>query len=208
MTDAQLHALQATLDRLRAGDARAHDDLFRIAYTQLQSIAKRKKLDFPGLDRWERTGDIAQESALRLYQAVVRDPPATPVDFFGVASHITRCVLIDFLRHYYGPQGSAANHASKPAEASGGEGESRGVDPADNTYDPAPLAEMTELHRQIEALPPEQRQVVDLLVYQDMTLARAAELLNWSVSTVKRRWLEARLSLADRLKSEWPAILP
>ena len=208
MNDAQLHALQATLDRLRAGDASAHDELFRIAYNQLLTIAKRKKLDFPGLDRWEKTGDIVQETALRLHQAIRREPPATPVIFFSMAARITRCVLIDYLRHYYGPEGTGANHASDPGKGDGSSPDRPAVEPEDNTYDPAPLAEMTELHRQIETLPEEQRQVVDLLVYQDMTIPRAAEVLNWSVSTVKRRWLEARRKLADRLKAEWPASMP
>jgi RNA polymerase sigma-70 factor (ECF subfamily) len=204
---AQLHALQGTLDRLRAGDASAADELFRIAYNQLQAIAKRKKLDFPGLDRWERTGDIVQETALRLHQAIRRHPPATPVEFFSMAARITRCVLIDFLRHYYGPEGTGANYASKPPNPDS-DGAGIGADRADQTYDPAPLAEMTELHRQIDSLPEDQRQVVDLIVYQDMTLIQAAQLLNCSVSTVKRRWLEARLQLADRLKGEWSASLP
>lgn len=204
MNDAQLHALQATLDRLRDGDASAHDELFRLAYNQLLAIAKRKKLDFPGLERWERTGDIVQETALRLHQAVRREPPRTPLAFFGMAAKITRCVLIDFLRHYYGPEGTGANHASDPGKRDSSGGQSP-LEPQDNTHDPAPLAEMTELHRQIETLPEEQRQVVDLLVYQDMTIPQAAEVLNWSVSTVKRRWLDARLRLADRLKADWPA---
>ncbi len=208
MNDAQLHALQAALDRLRDGDASAHDELFRIAYNQLLTIAKRKKLDFPGLDRWERTGDIVQETALRLHQAIRRDPPTSPLVFLGMAARITRCVLIDYLRHYYGPEGTGANHASDPGKQDSSSSDRSPVEASDNTYDPAPLAEMTELHRQIDTLPEEQRQVVDLLVYQDMTIPQAAAILNWSVSTVKRRWLDARLKLADRLKADWPAALP
>ena len=76
-----------------------------------------------------------------------------------------------------------------------------GHDPADSTYDPAPLAELTEVHRRIETLPEEMRKVVDLLVYQDMTIPQAATLLNCSASTVKRRWLEARLQLAECMKT-------
>lgn len=200
MTNAQLYALQGTLDRLRAGDLSAADELFRIAYTQLALIVKRKKLAFPGLDRWERTGDIIQETALRLHQALSRDPPETALAFFSLAARITRCVLIDWLRHYYGPEGTGAHHGSSAGQARDSETTAPAHDPACSTFDPASLAELTEIHRRIEALPEDLRKVVDLLLYQDMTIPQAAQLLNWSVSTVKRRWLEARLQLAECLK--------
>jgi RNA polymerase sigma factor (sigma-70 family) len=200
MKDSDLHQLQGLLETLRAGDQSASDPLFRMAYNQLAVIVRRKKVDFPGLDRWEGTGDILQETALRLHQAVIKNPPESVVIFFGLAARITRCVLIDRLRHYYGPQGDGANHATQGDDRSGSDTSRPKLEKSDGTYDPAPLAEMTDLHRQIDELDEEERQVVDLLVYQDLTTSQAAKLLDCSERTVKRRWASARLHLSAKLQ--------
>jgi RNA polymerase sigma-70 factor (ECF subfamily) len=50
------------------------------------------------------------------------------------------------------------------------------------------LAQWTELHQQINAMPDEERELVDLLFYQGLTQAEAAEVLNVSVRTIQRRW--------------------
>jgi RNA polymerase sigma-70 factor (ECF subfamily) len=189
------------LERLRAGDPSANDPLYRIAYNQLAVIVRRNKVDFPGLDRWEGTGDILQETAFQLHQAAIKNPPESAVLFFELAARITRGVLIDRLRHYYGPPGDGANHAVQGGEQSGGESSRPRLEKSDGSYEPAPLAELTELHRQIEGLDEEERQMVDLLVYQDLTTSQAAQLLNCSERTVKRRWASARLHLSDKLKN-------
>lgn len=199
MKDAEILQLQELLDRLRGGDGAAAEPLFRMAYNQLAAIVRRKKVEFPGLDRWESTGDILQETALRLHTTVIKNPPANSLIFFGLAARITRCVLIDRLRHLYGPEGHGANHATQGHDPVGEEPRLLN-EGCDQTYDPAPLAELTELHRQIEALPDEERQVVDLVVYQDLTLLQAAKLMACSERTAKRRWASARLRLADKLK--------
>jgi RNA polymerase sigma factor (sigma-70 family) len=199
MNDSDITQLQGMLDQLRAGDGSASDPLFRLAYNQLAAIVRRKKVDFPGIDRWEGSGDILQETALRLHQAVIKNPPETVVIFFSLAARITRCVLIDRLRHYYGPEGQGANHASQGRAAGATDSTPPAFDQSDGTYDPAPLAELTELHRQIEDLPEEERLVVDLVVYQDLTMEQAGKLLNCSERTVKRRWASARLHLSSKL---------
>jgi RNA polymerase sigma factor (sigma-70 family) len=66
---------------------------------------------------------------------------------------------------------------------------------------PAP-ARMTELHRQIDGLPAEEREVFDLLWYQELPQAEAAALLGVSVPTIKRRWLSARRRLHKLLGEE------
>ena len=54
---------------------------------------------------------------------------------------------------------------------------------------PLRLAAWTELHEQVEALPPEEREAFDLLYYQDLPQAEAAQVLGVSLATLKRRWL-------------------
>ena len=47
---------------------------------------------------------------------------------------------------------------------------------------------------------------IDLLVYEGMTQPEAAEILNTSLRTVKRRWQNARLRLHATLQGEWPSL--
>lgn len=56
----------------------------------------------------------------------------------------------------------------------------------------------------MEGLPEEEREIFDLLWYQGLTQAEAANLLNISDRTVKRRWQSARLLLHDRLGGQLP----
>jgi RNA polymerase sigma-70 factor (ECF subfamily) len=51
----------------------------------------------------------------------------------------------------------------------------------------------------VEALPEPERAAFDLLWYQGLTQEEAAQVLGVSISTVKRRWLDARLSLQQAL---------
>jgi RNA polymerase sigma-70 factor (ECF subfamily) len=66
------------------------------------------------------------------------------------------------------------------------------------------LAEWSDLHRRIGELPAEVREVVDLLFYQGLMQAEAAELLGVTVRTVQRRWQAALLKLHRNLKGQWP----
>ena len=45
---------------------------------------------------------------------------------------------------------------------------------ADTTHDPDRLAAWTDFHREVEALPAEEREVFDLLFYQGLSQAEAA----------------------------------
>ena len=55
--------------------------------------------------------------------------------------------------------------------------------------------EWTEFHEQIEALPEEEREVFNLVWYQQLTHEQAAEVLGVTTRTVRRRWQDARYRL-------------
>jgi RNA polymerase sigma factor (sigma-70 family) len=190
--------LQNCIERLRQGHAGAVDDLIRHACARLQRLARKMLRGFPWVKRWEDTDDVFQNAVVRLCK-VLRDAPPTDVrSFFGLAALQIRRELIDLSRHHYGPQGDGANHAShENCDQSGG-----AVEKSDITYEPCALARMTELHRQIDGLPTEEREVFDLLWYQELPQAEAAALLEVSVPTIKRRWLSARRRLHKLLGEE------
>ena len=159
---------------------------------------------YPNVRRWEQTDDVLQNAALRLHRTLQQLPVGTARDFFRLAALHIRRELLDLARHHYGPQGQGAHHASH-AQAPGGSGEGPApADRADLTHEPVRLATWSAFHEQVAALPDEEREVFDLLWYQGLTQAEAAELLHVNVRTIKRRWLSARMKLQDALQGEVP----
>jgi RNA polymerase sigma factor (sigma-70 family) len=66
------------------------------------------------------------------------------------------------------------------------------------------VAEWTEFHVQVEALPGEEKEVFDLLWYQGLPQAEVAALLGITERVVRYRWRAARLELHKRLGGRWP----
>jgi RNA polymerase sigma-70 factor (ECF subfamily) len=193
--------LQQWLTRMHAGDPTALDELFRHLSGQLQRLARRMLQGHPAVKRWVETDDVIQGALLRLTRAFKDVRPNSMREFFALATQQIRRELIDLARHYYGPQGQGAHHAS------GGEMDADkpiGYDKPDSTFEPSSLAEWCEFHAKIDQLPPEEREVVDLLFYHGLTQADAAGLLEVTVRTVQRRWHSALLKLHEAMHGQWP----
>lgn len=197
MTDTSTVLVQRCLDRLRAGDAAARDELVGHAAGRLQALTRKLMGDFRALRRWEESGDVLQNAVVRLCRALAAVVPPTPRDFYRLAAAQIRRELIDLSRHHFGPHGGGANHASAGPDRSGATPPAH--DPGQDTTDPARVAQWTDFHRQVDLLPDELREVFDLLWYQGLTQEEAAGLIGVSVRTVKSRWRDARLRLADAL---------
>jgi RNA polymerase sigma-70 factor (ECF subfamily) len=195
--------IQAHIDRLRDGDESAREALLEAACGRLSRLAGRMLKGYPGVARWEQTGDVLQGALLRLDRALRAVTPPTARDFFCLAAAQIRRELIDLARHHSGPEGLGAHHASQAGRC-GPEAQADALDPSDLTDDPARLMDWTEFHRQVDALDEQEREVFDLLWYHGLTQAQAAELLEVNERTVKRRWLAARLALSDALDGEPP----
>ncbi len=194
--------IQYCLDRLRQGDAAAHAELIAVAAERLRLLTRRMLRDYPGVHRWEQTDDVMQNAVLRLCRALEAMPLTTPRDFFRVAALQVRRELRDLARRYFGPEGLGAHHGSQAASPDDAAPALR--EPSDPSRNPVHLAAWTNFHEKVEALPEEERDVFDLLWYQELTVAEAAKMLNLSESTVKRRWQAARRRLHDLLGGELP----
>jgi RNA polymerase sigma-70 factor (ECF subfamily) len=196
--------VQEYLDRLRDGDQSARDELLNCACDRLRRLTRKMLKGYPNVHRWEQTDDVLQNAVVRLQRTLQQMPIETARDFFRLAALHIRRELLDLARHYYGPQGAGAHHESHhdaPAESSQS---SPGADPSDATHEPGRLAVWSAFHDQVAALPDDEREVFDLLWYQGLTQAEAAELLHVNVRTIKRRWLSARMKLQDALHGEVP----
>jgi RNA polymerase sigma factor (sigma-70 family) len=197
--------VQACLDRLRAGDEAARGELLDAACERLRNLARKMLKGYPNVRRWEQTDDVLQNAALRLYRTLQQLPVQTSLDFFRLAALNIRRELLDLVKHHYGPQGQGAHHATwGSGDLPTSHSDSGLAAPHDPSDDPARLAAWGEFHEQIGSLPDEEREVFDLLWYQGLSQAEAAELLRVSERTIKRRWQAARLKLHDALEGEVP----
>lgn len=196
--------IQGYLDRLRGGDEAARGELLNSACERLRRLTRKMIKGYPSVHRWEQTDDVLQNAILRLQRTLQQLPIETARDFFRLAALHIRRELLDLARHYHGPHGAGARHESHgewPAESGR---ISTPDDPPDVTHEPVRLAVWSAFHEQVAALPDNEREVFDLLWYQGLTQAEAAELLHVDVRTIKRRWLSARMTLQDALQGEVP----
>lgn len=176
---------------MAAGDPTARADLLRLTADRLLGMVRAMISRYPGVRRWEESDDVLQNVLLRLDRCLVQTPVGTPTDFFRLAATNMRRELIDLTRHYYGPLGLGTNHATPTIAA---------PDPvAAPTADPAAGVAAGELHAAIDALPADEREVVELHWYLGMTQAETAAALGLSLATVKRRCVAAKLRLGERL---------
>jgi RNA polymerase sigma-70 factor (ECF subfamily) len=195
--------IQGCIDRLKGGDVKARGELIGLACERLERLTRKMLRDYPRVHRWEDTGDVLQNAAMRLFRSLDQVTPQTVPDFFRLASLNIRRELLDLVKHYYGPRGHGAKHATFAGrEAS--DSSARELDKSDLSGEAGRLALWTEFHELVEALPQEEREVVDLLWYQGLTQDEAAVILKVSDRTVKRRWQAARLKLHDALQGGLP----
>lgn len=196
MNSDQTTQIQRWVDSLRAGDAPAREALLVCAAGRLARLTRKMLRSYPGVRRWEQTDDVLQNATLRLDRALRTVTPPSVRDFFRLAAAQIRRELIDQARRYSGPAGLGAHYISR---ASSGEAAAPEVEATDSTYHPRRLAEWTDFHAQVEALPADRREIFDLLFYQGLSQAEAAAVLGVSERTIKRRWQAARLALHEAL---------
>lgn len=192
------------LEQMESGDEQAREKLLNHFCQQLQRHARKMLSGFPSLRRWVESGDVFQNAMIRLLRALEEVRPQSPKHFVSLACLQIRRELIDLARHYFGPEGKGAKHATQVPPNDAEEAPPPLYDPEQTTSEPTRLASWAEFHEQINSLPEEERQVFDLLWYQEMTQAEAATILGMSERTLKRRWQSARLRLHERLKGELP----
>lgn len=194
----QTIAVEKCLDMLRSGDTAVRGELLNLTQERLLRLTSKMKRDFRGVARWEQTEDVFQNAAMRLYQAMSAAEIQDARHFFRLAALQIRRELIDMCRHYKGPQGQGAHHATQPRD---GDGEAQAVmmDPGNRTQNPADLHAWSDFHQCVEELPEREREVFELLWYHELKQDEVAELLGVSTRSIKRIWRAARLLLHDRL---------
>jgi RNA polymerase sigma factor (sigma-70 family) len=199
----QSAAIEGWLRQLRAGDDQARKELLNCACQRLTHLTRKMLKGFGRVKRWEQTDDVVQNALLRLYRSLAEVQPAGAVEFYRLAAVNIRRELLDLAKHYYGPRGLGANYASVEKGPDQSQAE-LGFDQAAPGDDPGRLAAWTAFHTRVEQLPADEKEVFDLLWYQELSQAEAAALLQVSERTIKRRWAAARLRLHETLGGQLP----
>lgn len=182
--------LQTLLDGA-AIQSDVYSELLLRACERLRVLARRNLRGYPALRRWVETDDVLQRAMFRLHRALHEVRPATVGEFYGLAGLQVRRELCDLHRQHFGPHGVGANHHT--------DGEGPLSHAADDTEMPVGWDRFHEL---VEALPEEERAVVDCLFVNDLTQEETAHALGVSIRTVKRRWQAARIRLQGAIERE------
>ena len=186
--------LQAVLDRLRQGDREARRLLLERACERLRRLAGRMLYgSFPELARRHELDSVVHETWMRLLQALEKAEPPTVEDFFRLAAHKFRQVLLDMAqgerrRAQREVIGLSATESIGPAPSFG-----------DTTYDPARLAMWTEFHENVDALSEQERTVFEMHYYLDLPQAEIARVLELHPRKVSYRWIAATEKLGENL---------
>ena len=193
--------LQALLNRYNSGDKTAREELASKVNDYVCAMTHRMLRAFPRVRRWEQTVDVGQNVMIRVQTALDSARLATVSDLYRFSVRLIGNELIDLARHYYGPLGLGANHASV---GGGGDasGEIPGIAPVPVTADdPARLCEQRELLEKIGELRPELALVIALRHFRGLKRVQIAAILEVSQRTVNRYYIEARKELQRLLGS-------
>src|SRR5262249_49342963 len=151
------------VDRLRAGDGSAMDELLVHFETRLIGLTRKMLRTFPTVCRWEQTDDVFQGAAMRLRRALKGITPGSTRQFFQLAMLEISRALLDMAvvyRHHASP--------SRLGQVGPGGGATNGAaasEPVDDKEGPGELEAWTDFHRAAAALPDDIRAVFDLLWY-------------------------------------------
>jgi len=184
--------LNGLIERLAQGDESARSALLDHACDRLLCLTRKMFHSYPDLCRWETTDDVYQNAMLRLHRALSAVQPSSVKHFFNLAALQVRRELRDLAKHYRAGQGKLHHTDGQPADEKGGALHERADEPAD-------LDQWAAFHAQVDALPEEEKEVFDLLFYEDLSQEEAATVLGISLRTLKRRWQSARCRLYEKL---------
>jgi RNA polymerase sigma-70 factor (ECF subfamily) len=188
------------LVRLRQGDEAAREELIEYAQGRLRLIAASMLRSDPQVARWEEADDVLQAALMKLDAALADAPPGDKQYFLRLSTLQIRRTLIDLARRYSGPEGMGKNHETK--RNTGDDSSPLASDErVSNNREPQSLNEWTAFHEAVATLPDDERQVFELVWYQGLTQLEAAELLEVSEKTIRRRWTAARLHLGEMIQA-------
>jgi RNA polymerase sigma-70 factor (ECF subfamily) len=186
--------IQGCIDRLRGGDESARKDLIEFVAGRVEWLARIMAGDFPRVKRWLASEDVSQAALLRLHRTLQGMTPDSVPGFLELVSFEIRRELLDLARRYHNWVGESRVQKRPPDRDSGtGREEYDPPDPVNES--PSELMIWEEFHKQMQALPTEERVVAELVYYHELKPLEISCLLEIPEYTVDYRWKKARLRL-------------
>lgn len=178
--------LAALLDRARQGQPAAVEQLVPLLYAELRRIAARAL-------RGERPGQTLQPTALvhEAYLRLLKDDSLSfqnRAHFLAIAARSMRQILVEHAR-------------ARGAKKRGGQRQRVTLDEGAAAAPPreVELVALDAALERLERIDPAHARIVELRFFGGLTNEEAAEALNVSPATVKRRWAVARAWLYREL---------
>src|SRR5262245_9091547 len=186
--------LQGLLDLLRKGDREARRLLLERACERLRQLAGRMLHgSFSELARRHELDSVVHETWVRLLQALETTEPPTVTDFFRLAAHKFRQVLLDMA------QSERRRAQREVIGLSEADGEGAATSTASTTSDPARLALWTEFHERVATLSEPERAVFEMHYYLELPQAEIAQVLELHPRKVSYLWIAATEKLGEGL---------
>lgn len=148
----------------------------------------------------ELTRDLAQETFLRAFEKLASFNAQAA---FGTWLY---SIAVNQVRSEMRKRSAQKNRQPLSLDALGGDEEGRGLDPADDSPDARERLETREhcalLLEAVDRLAPENREVIVLREFQDLSYEDIAEAVGVPVGTVRSRLHRARSELREALKGQ------
>ncbi len=179
------------LTEVANGNQAASDELLPLIYDELRNLANAKMSK-------ERPGDTLQATALvheaylRLSDGNADNQWASRAHFFSAAAEAMRRILVDRARH----KSTAKRGGQIPRE------DLVAVNCPASEETPDRLVAIDGPLENLEQTLPDAAKVMKLRYFTGMKLTEAAEVLEISPATAKRRWALARAFLFDHLGAD------
>jgi RNA polymerase sigma factor (sigma-70 family) len=148
---------------------------------------------FPELARRHELDSVVHETWVRLLQALDKAEPPTVADFFRLAAHKFRQVLLDLA------QGERRRAQREVLGLSGEGGAGLAPSAASTSCDPARLALWTEFHEKVGTLSEQQRAVFEMHYYLELPQVEIAQVLELHPRKVSYLWIAATEKLGEGL---------
>ena len=194
MADDSSVELQQLIDRFQPDDAAIRRELMERAINRLRRLAARMLgQSFARLKAQHELDSVVNETWLRLAQALEQTELHSVAEFFRLAAHKIRQVLLDMVTR------QQRWNREQVVDFQGGDS-SANHDPSQQTHNPDQLAMWTEFHERVARLNEAERKVFELHYYLEIPQAQIASLLDIPPRQVSRLWIMATERLTEGLE--------
>lgn len=188
----------ALFSAAKVGDLAARNELVTHFYERILRLTAAMLNTFPVIRRRREVESVTNELVLELMKELFEKPGVhldSEADFFKLAGTVLRNLLLDEVNKY--------RRRNKLLEQRAREVGVTGATAADaasrDSCSPEALDEWTRFHKQVAALPEDERTVVEMHLLMNLTQAEVARIQGRTPRQVSRTYNAAVLKLADYL---------